>query len=101
MNIKKDQRPDNTVLKIGGDLTFETIGEFRSAYLDVAGVPNLEIFFSDLQNIDLAGLQILYSIQKDRESTAGGLRFSGEKGLQRLGRMAEFAGIPPLKGNDA
>jgi ABC-type transporter Mla MlaB component len=100
VKIERNLQADTTVLTLSGDLTFETVGPVRSAYLEAADDPTVEINFSDLQNIDLAGLQVLYSIQKDRKGTGKTLEFSGDKGLQRLGRMAEFAGFPPLESSD-
>lgn len=86
---------------ITGPLTVEEVGKhadaLRKLLADDAG-STLLIDLEGLEQFDILGLQLLYSVEK--ECAAGGrqLRLQGRENLRRLGNMIAFCGLPPIEG---
>lgn len=85
--------PTKASISIRGDLTIDTVsgvlGQMRSA------LPSRDITvdLSDLKKIDLAGLQLLYSLDRTVRAAGGTVRVQGESAIERLTRMVLFTGL--------
>lgn len=96
MKIKTRKLKTKTVLDLSGDLTFDHVGTVVTAVKKHAADAKLEVNFTELGELDVAGLQLLYAVQGDRTGDDRSVTFSGEAALDRLNRMVEFTGLPPL-----
>lgn len=97
MKIKTRKLKTKTVLNLSGNLTFDHVGTVLAAVQKHTAAEQLEIAFSALGELDVAGLQLLYAVQGDRSGPDRTVTFSGDAALDRLKRMAEFSGLPPLE----
>jgi ABC-type transporter Mla MlaB component len=97
VTVRTRKKKDETVLTISGDLVFQEVPDLLKAYRKLEDAPSVEIRFAEIGEIDLPGLQLLYAIRSDRDETGRALRFSGDQVLERIARMAEFAGLPQLQ----
>ncbi|MFW5643370.1 MAG: STAS domain-containing protein [Alkalispirochaeta sp.] len=85
------------MLTVSGDLVFQEVQDLLEAYRKLNNPSSIEISLAEIGEIDLPGLQLLYAIRNDRNETGHALRFTGEQALERISRMAEFAGLPQLE----
>jgi len=97
VTVRTRKKKNETVLTVSGDLVFQEVPDLLAAYRKLNEAASVEISFAEIGEIDLPGLQLLYAIRSDREETGQMLRFSGDQALERISRMAEFAGLPQLQ----
>jgi ABC-type transporter Mla MlaB component len=97
VKIRTRKLKTKTVLTLTGDLTFDHVGTVLTAVQKHATTAELEIALSELGELDVAGLQLLYAVQGDRAGADRSVTFTGEAALERLQRMAEFAGLPSVE----
>lgn len=83
-------------MSLRGDLTLDTVPALLEATRSLPSGDEIEVHFEMLREIDLAGLQFLYALQNDRSESGGTVVFSGSQAMERLGKMADFAGLPQL-----
>lgn len=96
MEISSRVETGRTVVSLRGDLTLETVPELLEKARSISRTGEIEVHFESLGEIDLAGLQFLYALRNDRSESGGAVVFSGDQAVERLGRMADFAGLPQL-----
>lgn len=91
---------------IAGNLTVDTIQrhfEAVAALLSPTGSDEkidpetLEVDLSDLGQFDLAGLQLLYSVEKECEKSGVTLSLVGRENVARIGNMIAFCGLTPIE----
>jgi ABC-type transporter Mla MlaB component len=97
VEISSHVQSGRTVVSLRGDLTLETIPELIEKARSFPRSDEIEIHFESLAEIDLAGLQFLYALRNARSESGGAVVFSGDQAVERLGRMADFAGLPQLR----
>jgi len=85
--------PDTKTISIRGDLTIDRVSEIRDEMRSALPAKDLTLDLSQLEKIDLAGLQLLYSLERSVLAEEGTMRVNGDSARDRLIRMVSFTGL--------
>jgi anti-anti-sigma regulatory factor len=85
-------------LTIEGDLSFGTAADIRTALLEAfeEARDRLRIDVSDVETIDLAGVQLLYAARRTADARGIDLEVEYGKNAKRFEKLYGFAGLKPL-----
>ncbi|MEU7059466.1 STAS domain-containing protein [Streptomyces sp. NPDC046197] len=101
-NLSVETRPPDVVVRIAGDLDFETHGDLLDTVVSLLArrhaarhrIGELRLDFSGLQNIDSSGLSALLRIRRRTDEAGVGLRL--EERPAALDRLLDMTGTLEL-----
>jgi len=97
IDIRVDRKRDPVQLSVSGNLTFSTVEELREQLLKVIpGKGTFRLVLTDIQEFDLPGVQLLYSLCRTGESGNVTIEIVPGETAPRIEKMLRFAGLAPI-----
>ena len=91
-------QPDRVNAQLNGDLNFNTARDLHSQLLRLFHTHHhIRIEIGTLGSLDLAGIQILYAAYASARTLGLKFQFDPGSARERIDRLLDFAGLPPLK----
>lgn len=90
---RASNNPVQRSISIRGDLTIDTVSAVLEQMRLERPSRDTTVDLTDLAKIDLAGLQLLYSLERTVQGRGGRLIVRGESARERLTRMVAYTGL--------
>jgi anti-anti-sigma regulatory factor len=96
-NVAVEQQNDTCIVRLTGDLKLDSIVELHTALQDALqeAMP-VSVVLDDLGSFDLPLIQLLYSAYRTAATKQRDFTVDPGDSRDRIIRMREFAGLPPL-----
>jgi len=99
-SAREPWKDDDAVIHLGTELAIRNVQQAHALIAEaLSGGFDLRIDAGDLQKIDSAGLQMIYSLRMTLEKTGQSIRW--ERGSALIDSRAAELGLPPLVGESA
>ena len=91
--VRTRKKGSRTIVAIKGDLTIDHADTVCDALRSRVTGTIVELDLGGMERIDLAGLQVLYALERSIVKRGGNVSIPESEASQRISRMVAFAGL--------